>query len=304
MEKMETIEEFYKRKFGWLPENLKNGIGHFNVFPFNPAIGNKIKPSIYRKHDYYTISMVSGHYKMHFGNRTVEVRKNGLIFSSPGIFYVPEILGDIEDGYYAVYNQQFFHANGVVQLGVLTQYPVFQPTGNHVFDLTDNQSIIVKNIFDKMKEELDSCYIFKYDVLRTLTFELLHFALKIQPAVSAENQIINASQRITSLFLELLERQFPIVQNNTCVLLRSASDFAEKLNIHVNYLNKAVKDATQKTTTQIIAERLVHEAKLLLKYSSWNVSEISFALGFTEVTHFHNFFKKHTNLTALNFRNI
>jgi AraC family transcriptional regulator, transcriptional activator of pobA len=32
MEKIETIEEFYKRKFDWMPDNLKNEIGHFNNF--------------------------------------------------------------------------------------------------------------------------------------------------------------------------------------------------------------------------------------------------------------------------------
>ncbi len=75
--------------------------------------------------------MVSDHYKIHFGNRTVEERKNGLIFSNLRIFYIPEILGDIEDGYCTVFNQQFFHAKRVVQLGVLSQYPIFQPTGHH-----------------------------------------------------------------------------------------------------------------------------------------------------------------------------
>jgi AraC-like DNA-binding protein len=63
--------------------------------------------------------------------------------------------------------------------------------------------------------------------------------------------------------------------------------------IHVNHLNRAVKDITEKTTSQLIAERILQEAKFLLKHSSWNVSEIAYALGFTEVTHFNNFFKKH-----------
>jgi hypothetical protein len=32
MKKIETIEEFYKRKFDWMPYNIKNEIGHFNNF--------------------------------------------------------------------------------------------------------------------------------------------------------------------------------------------------------------------------------------------------------------------------------
>ena len=83
-----------------------------------------------------------------------------------------------------------------------------------------------------------------------------------------------------------------------------ASDFAKQLNVHVNHLNRVIKETTDKTTSQIIAERVLLEAKTLLKHSSWNVSEISNALGFTEATHFNNFFKKHSTLSPLKFRNV
>jgi AraC-like DNA-binding protein len=125
----------------------------------------------------------------------------------------------------------------------------------------------------------------------------------MQPASDiAEKQTPNASQRIANLFLELLERQFPIDENHRQLSLRSASDYAKQLNVHVNHLNRAIKDTTEKTTSQIIAERIVQEAKILLKHSAWTVSEIAYSLGFTEVTHFNNFFKKHISLSPLKFR--
>ena len=108
-----------------------------------------------------------------------------------------------------------------------------------------------------------------------------------------------------NIFLELLEQQqFPIDDSHQMVGLRSASDFACQLNIHVNYLNRAVKVTTEKTTSQLITERILQEAKILLKHSAWTVSEIAFALGFNEVTHFNNFFKKHAQLSPLKFRNV
>jgi AraC family transcriptional regulator, transcriptional activator of pobA len=100
-----------------------------------------------------------------------------------------------------------------------------------------------------------------------------------------------------------LERQFPIDDSHPSVQLRTASDFANQLNVHVNHLNRSVKETTQKTTTHLIAERILQEAKILLRHSSWNVSEIGYALGFTEVTHFNNFFKKHVQTSPLKFRN-
>ena len=154
-----------------------------------------------------------------------------------------------------------------------------------------------------MFDEIDSNYMHKYDVLRNLFFELLHFAMKL-PSAKFQKPHINASQRISNLFFELLERQFPIDENHKELTLRSASDFEQQLNVHVNHLNRAVKETTEKTTSQIIADRILRESKILLKHSAWNVSEIAYALGFTEVTHFNNFFKKHIELSPLKFRNV
>jgi len=184
----------------------------------------------------------------------------------------------------------------------LDQYAVFQPGGTHVFELTDDQVSKVTGIYKSMFEEIDSDYQHKYDVLRNLFFELLHFALKL-PAAKLEKQPINASQRISNLFLELMERQFPIDDNHKELNLRAASDFAQQLNVHINHLNRAVKETTGKTTSQIIAERILRESKILLKHSSWNVSEIAYALDFNETTHFNNFFKKHVEMSPLKFRN-
>jgi AraC-like DNA-binding protein len=155
-----------------------------------------------------------------------------------------------------------------------------------------------------MFEEINSDYMHKYDVLRTIVFELIHFALKLHPSAKLEKQPINASQRISTLFMELLERQFPIDENHQALTLRSASDFAKQLNVDVNHLNRAVKNTTEKITSQIIAERILQESKILLKHSAWTVSDIAYALGFTEVNHFNNFFKKHAQLSPLKFRSV
>ncbi len=306
MEKIETIEEFYQRKFDWIPENIKNEIGHFNVFRHEPIEAGKSKPAPYKRRDFYKVMLVTGNLNMNYADKVVSIKKQALFFSNPQIPYNCENLEKIESGSYCIFNQHFFNIGDVSTQRGLSKYSVFQPTGNHVFELTDEQLERVTPIFEKMFEEIQSDYIHKYDVLRSLVFELLHFAMKLQPNMQLEKgQIpqINASQRISTLFLELLERQFPIDENHQNISLRSASDFANQLNIHVNHLNRAIKDTSQKTTTQLIAERILQESKIMLKHSQWNVSEIAYALSFTEVSHFNNFFKKYTNMSPLKFRN-
>jgi AraC-like DNA-binding protein len=299
MEKIETLEDFYKRKFDWMPDNLRNEIGHFNVFRLEPFVGDKAQPVPYKRRDFYKIMLVSGNSQVHFADKVVEVKKHALSFSNPQIPYKWEHLDNIRNGAFCIFNQHFFH-----QYGNLNQYSVFQPDGNHIFELSDEQVEKIAPVYERMFEEIGSDYIHKYDVLRTLVFELLHFAMKLQPSDNFSKKQINASQRISTLFLELLERQFPVDDNHQKITLRSASDFAGQLNVHVNHLNRAVKETTEKTTTNIIAGRIVQESKILLKHSSWSVSDIAYALGFTEVTHFNNFFKKHVQVSPLKFRNV
>ena len=200
---------------------------------------------------------------------------------------------------YCIFDQQLFH-----QYGQLTQYEVFQPNGKHIFELTDQQVEVVSEIFDRIEKEFNTDYKYKYDIIRNLISELIHFGLRLQPPVDQEKQAPNASQRISALFVELLERQFPIDDQHPSIQLRTASEYADQLNVHVNHLNRSVKETLQKTTTQVIAERLVQEAKILLRHSKWGVAEIAYALGFTEPTHFNNFFKKHTGASPTAFRNV
>ncbi|GAB3995077.1 response regulator transcription factor [Spirosoma daeguense] len=304
MEKGETLEELYKRKFDeeaypWIPDNIRREIGHFNLFRLEPVVGDKAKPAPYRRRDYYKIMLVVGNSQVHYADKVIKVNKQALSFSNPFIPYRWEHLDQIRSGFYCIFNQQFFN-----QYGNLSQYDVFQPGGNHIFELTDEQVPQVEQIYKRMFEEIGSDYIHKYDVLRNLVFELLHFAMKMQSTSKFEKQPLNASQRISTLFLELLERQFPIDDTHQQVTFRSPSDFATQLNVHVNHLNRAVKETTQKTTSQLIAERILQESKTLLQRSTWNVVDIAYALGFTEATHFNNFFKKHVNVSPLKFRNV
>ncbi|MGD0754668.1 MAG: helix-turn-helix transcriptional regulator [Bacteroidales bacterium] len=299
MDKIETIEEFYKRKFDWMPDNIKNEIGHFNVFRLEPFVGEKAQPVPYKRRDFYKIMLVKGNSQVHYADKVVEVKKQALSFSNPQIPYEWEHLDNIRSGFFCIFNQHFFH-----QYGNLNQYSVFQSNGTHIFELSDEQVEKLAPIYELMFEEINSDYQHKYDVLRNLVFELLHFAMKLQPTTNFDKQQINASKRISVMFLELLERQFPIDDLHQRFSLRSASDFAKQLNIHVNHLNRAIKETTQKTTSQVIAERILQESKILLKHSTWSVSEIAYALGFTETTHFNNFFKKHVQTSPLKFRNV
>lgn len=102
--------------------------------------------------------------------------------------------------------------------------------------------------------------------------------------------------------MEMLERQFPLENLNEALLLKNAQDYATHLSIHVNTLNRAVKEITGKSTTAHITERIIAEAKSLLQYTDWSVSDIAYALGFEYPNYFSSFFKKATGNTPKFYR--
>ncbi len=152
-----------------------------------------------------------------------------------------------------------------------------------------------------MITEQSTNYAFKDDLIRNYVNLIIHEALKLQPAEGFD-QVKNAAHRITNVFLELLERQFPIESKDRPLQLRTAQDYASNLNLHVNYLNRAVKETTGKSTTTHISERIASEAKALLLHTDWNVADIAYALGFEYPTYFNNFFKRITGTNPMALR--
>jgi AraC-like DNA-binding protein len=304
-----SIREFYKEIFesnssqlDYLLDNIgSDDLGHFNVFDTrNFYFSGVKKPDMtYNRRLYYKISLIKGKNLVEFAGKTVLIEKQGILFATPKIpyRYVPQ--DNEQSGFFCVFTKEFLSKS---KSGVhIDELPIYKPNSDFVYQLNDTQYQEVELIFKKMDEELSSDYAYKYDLLRNYVLELIHTGQKLKPIESLESST-NASSRITSLFIELLERQFPIESITQTIQLKSPIDFARTLGVHINHLNKVLKETTGKTTTEIINGRVAEEAKLLLKQTQWNISEIAFTLGFEEVAHFSNFFKKHTGSSPLQFR--
>lgn len=303
------IKEFYKEIFGnnsglidALLNNIgSNGFGHFNVFDTKKFYFSNSKKAemTYNKRLYYKISLIKGKNIVEFAGKTVLIEKQGILFATPKIpyRYIPQ--DNDQSGFFCVFTKEFISkSNSGIHID---EMPIFKADSDFVYQLNDTQFQEMEVIFKRMDEELSSDYAYKYDLIRNYLLELIHTGQKLKPVDSFENSA-NASERITSLFIELLERQFPIESITQTIQLNSAVDFAQTLGVHVNHLNKVLKETTGKTTTEIINSRIAEEAGFLLKATNWNVSEIAFTLGFEEVAHFSNFFKKHAGLSPLHYR--
>lgn len=306
-----TLEDFYKdfasvingTVESLLPPGINKEIGHFNVFSLEDLVARLRSDPNHMPYDfraYYKISLVRGRNIAEYADKVIEINKNALLFGTPKIPYnwIPQDMD--QKGFFCIFTDDFLvqPASGAV----LDDLPIFRPGGYPVFQLTEEEAEEIALLFKKMQVEIASTYLYKYDLIRNFLMELIHYGQKLQP-VTIYSTTRNASARIAALFIELLERQFPIISPHQKLSLRTARDYADRLSVHSNHLNKVLKESTGKTTTEHITSRLVQEAKILLRQTDWNISEIAFSLGFEQLSHFSTFFKKQIALSPLEFRN-
>lgn len=268
----------------------------FNVFQIE---SDGAATRIYSRKDFYKICLTTGKSIIHYADRSFEEEGTILFFGNPHIPYSWETLSTTYVGYTVLFSEEFFKASDRSES--LQHSPLFKIGGTPILKIDEQQRLFLNTLFQKMIDEQKSDYAYKDDLMRNYVNLIIHEALKLQPSEHYD-QHKNAASRLTSVFLELLERQFPIESADGPLQLKTARDYAKSLNVHVNYLNRAVKEVTGKPTTTHITERIVTEAKALLQHTGWNIADIAYALGFEYPTYFNNFFKKLTGTNPKSLR--
>jgi AraC family transcriptional regulator, transcriptional activator of pobA len=288
VKKPESQNDFFGNK-------LPNVGSQFNIYECDDF---RARPIPYNRRDFYKITLQFGTSRLEYADKVILIDKPALLFTNPLIPYSWEPISEEQKGYFVLFTEEFLKKTNSDL--ALEHSPLFRLGADPVYYVSPEQATYILQLFQTMYREFNSDYIHKYDLLRNHLNVLMHEALKLQPLNNyVEHQ--NASTRIASLFLELLDRQFPVDLQRPFTL-RTPKQYAGQLSIHVNHLNRAVRDVTGKTTTEHLNERIITEAKALLMNSDWNVAEISYSLGYEYPTYFNNFFKKQTGATPTSLR--
>jgi AraC-like DNA-binding protein len=112
----------------------------------------------------------------------------------------------------------------------------------------------------------------------------------------------NRSSQIVKTFKRTLEQHFRDLVNGKAEKAFRVQDYADVQHLHPNYLSNVIKSKTGKPIGTWIAEKTIAEAKSLLQNSTASIKQIASQLGFTEATHFSNYFKKQTAISPVLFR--
>ena len=98
-------------------------------------------------------------------------------------------------------------------------------------------------------------------------------------------------------------RKFNLLVEANFRIEHSVNYYAQRLNKSPKTLSNIFALYNQKTPVQVIQARIIIEAKRLIYYTKRSVKQITYELGFEDPAYFCNFFKRHTGLSPVEFRN-
>ena len=104
----ETLEDFYKHKFDWLPGNLQQDMGHFNVFRTEDCIGPNARTVTYSRRTFYKISLSRADDIIHYADKSMQLSGTSLLFLSPHVPYTFEHVTEHRTGFFCIFTEAFF----------------------------------------------------------------------------------------------------------------------------------------------------------------------------------------------------
>ncbi|MBL4703576.1 MAG: helix-turn-helix domain-containing protein [Flavobacteriales bacterium] len=256
----------------------------------NPHVKEHHFTRLPHKHDFYLIVLITGGSGMHeIDFESYSVVPGMLFILKPGQMHFWKLSDDI-DGYVFFHSRDFYDkgylANSIKDFEFYASYqnpPCIQ--------LNIEAISRMKSLMKELVNEYTDDQVLKWQKVHSI-INLVY--IEIARVYSPGNQV-NSEKYLLKVraFEDLIEENYKQV--------KFAKDYASMLNITEKHLNRITKNCLNKTSSQLISERILLEAKRMLMHSKLNVTEVSEELGFNESSYFIRFFKKHTDLTPLHF---
>lgn len=247
------------------------------------------------KHDFYLVVLFTHGYGRHEVDFvTYEIKPGSLFCMQPGQMHHWEFSSPPE-GYIFFHSREFFE---IPEPGIpLHDFPMYTFVQSPSLLMVDRKEDLQKiTVFFKwIYEEYRGALPYRRHRLRNLMeqiyIELARIVFKNYPEESTgHKQPLSRLQRLE----KLIEEYHP--QHKT------ASEYAEMLHVSAKHLNKLVQNGLGKTTTDLIHDRLLLEAKRLLVRKEIPVQEIALKLGFEDAAYFSRLFRKKTGLSPREFK--
>jgi AraC family transcriptional activator of pobA len=260
---------------------------HKNV---DPKIG--IQPLRRQFNLIYLLS--SGIHDVHLGADYRWLKPNDLVIVPENMLYASSNVRNCT-GYCIHFKTEFLQP--LLNAPLTEQFPFFNYESEHIINITEDETIIIKKAFKDIIEEYERFSPEKDYVLRNYIYILLLRIREIyRPHIKRADRNITRSFKIANAFRQLVEKNF--------IRLREVKQYADKLNITSKHLSDVVKETFGKSPREMINDMLLLEAKVQLGSTDKTITEIAFDLNFTDQSHFNHFVKKLTGNSPLELRQL
>lgn len=163
-------------------------------------------------------ALVTGDMTVGYGGELLELSGTMLFFVNSRVSRSVVRRSVNTTGYACIFTEAFMPA-------IVKKSQLWNAGENPMIPLNVRQAAFMRALFEKMLAVHNSVYAHKGEVIKSCIELIIHEALAIQPPTQA---VHSAASSMTHLFLDLLERQFPIEHSGEPLKLRSAQDFAER----------------------------------------------------------------------------
>jgi AraC family transcriptional activator of pobA len=288
-----SIKTFYDQLVNDKVLEPNNFLGHFDIFQWQDVKGDLSACENLQRKQFYKISVLDGEATYHSNDKVFQISGKNIVFTGPKTRSSFSTSDPNFNAEYCIFSESFLRGTNRLPF---SNWPVFKDADVYVKTLSDEAHKDILNILN----EILSSYPFKEQLILNKVFDIIHYTQKLDFNSDIE---IKPAESLDELFYNLLENEFSNITTTAPLIDKSPSYFARLLHTTVERLNMAMKRTSGKTTQDLIHERIVMEASIMLRHSSYSIKEIAWCLNFQETSHFVNFYKKNTGFTPLTYRN-
>jgi AraC family transcriptional regulator, transcriptional activator of pobA len=254
---------------------------------------------IAHRHDFYTIYWIKSGQLVHTIDTVRHVvTNNTLFFLAPGQVHTMEFSEKI-DGYMLAFQENFMCLREqVATLPDINSTLFFNNQFSSVLTLNEEEEkdfdLIIQMMMRELKNQGPG-----YDMA---LHGLLRYLLVQASRIKGSNMLLTADLHVShnsSVFL-----QFKNLIEEKYTTLKNVSDYAELIHIKPVLLNEISKTLSGITAGEHIRNRVILEAQRYLYNTDLSAKEIAYKLGFEDPHYFSRFFKKYTNQTPSEFKEL
>ena len=248
------------------------------------------RPPFKRSFYFFALLFNSGKIEVNYGDQTVRDPDSYLVFHSPNLVYSFSHNNALE-GYVIYFKSEAF---SFFKPEFHQQFPLFALLHTNLFKFDHSTFNQLAAHFEYVFAAYERSNKSQHMEARLKLLGLFYFLEEFMGERKNEVRQATSQQALLRTFIQLIDNHY--------IEKRSVQEYAEMLSVSANHLSQSIKQVSGKNALTFIAERLAAEAKSLIQYTDFEISEIAYQLNFSDPANFGKFFKKQVGLSPSEFR--